>query len=638
METTERTTTRPNDGEVKERNVVRELNLFVGGKKRREEAKEEAKEVIVVNNNNANDDVGGDALSLGVPSSLSVLLPTSDREVKERLRSLDEPICLFGEGKAERRERLKKILSSSTTTAAAAAAGGGGGGGGERRINLAGHGEEGDDEDEDGSNGGEANGNQQRRKKRKETFYTEGSALLTRARMRTVKFSLQCAKERVLTDSSNNDGGLIDARSEEEGKEKKKENEKERRVALFLNRRRKECADLKKSRLAPVSSVVGDSRPLSAVASILFERHDRSHRGLMLASSIKNESNSVEEDFRTESLGVILSGSWTGAVKVWNVRNSVSREKEEEKEERREGMMRDRSNEENIGCILAHTIKASEERITGLAFSPLIMATIENEDLPAFASASMDGTCNLFSFSGRKRASLVGHVGRLAKVKYHPSGTSIATAGYDKTIRLWDANTSQEIFCQEAHSRPSYDCTFNDDGSLLFSTGLDAYARMWDLRSGRCLWTMKGHSKGVTSISVDVTNSLCVTGGEDNLVKVWDLRKQVNAYTIPAHSGLVSSVSFEPRRGCWFSSSSFDGTVKLWSALDFSLLSRLEGHEGKVMDCSLGRVASGGGGGGENRKSSSNSSSSSSDDGGERSGFGGFIASAGYDRTLKIWK
>ena len=35
---------------------------------------------------------------------------------------------------------------------------------------------------------------------------------------------------------------------------------------------------------------------------------------------------------------------------------------------------------------------------------------------------------------------------------------------------------------------------------------------------------------------------------------------------------------------------------------------------------------------------SSNSSSSSSDDGGERSGFGGFIASAGYDRTLKIWK
>ena len=175
----------------------------------------------------------------------------------------------------------------------------------------------------------------------------------------------------------------------------------------------------------------------------------------------------------------------------------------------------------------------------------------------------------------------------------------------------------------------------------MFSTGLDAYARMWDLRSGRCLWTMKGHSKGVTSISVDVTNSLCVTGGEDNLVKVWDLRKQENAYTIPAHSGLVSSVSFEPRRGCWFSSSSFDGTVKLWSALDFSLLARLEGHEGKVMDCSLGRTAAAGGGGGGRGgggRRSRSSGSSSSDNDGERSNTGGFIASAGYDRTLKIWK
>ena len=416
--------------------------------------------------------------------------------------------------------------------------------------------------------------------------------------MRAAKFSLQRARERVLADSKN-----------DKSNNNREKEEKETR-ATFFNRRRKECANLKRSRFAPVSSVIGDSRPLSAVASLFFEPDEGSVNGLMLASSIKNENDAVEKDFHTESLGVVLSGSWTGAVKVWNVRNSVNKENEDKEEQKEETM---KSSDVNISCSSAYTIRASEERITGLAFSPLIGATIDNEDLPAFASASMDGTCALFNFSGKKLASLVGHVGRLAKVKYHPSGTSIATAGYDKTIRLWDANTSQEIFCQEAHSRPSYDCAFNGDGSLLFSTGLDSYARMWDLRSGRCLWTMKGHSKGVTSISVDVTNSLCVTGGEDNLVKVWDLRKQENAYTIPAHSRLVSSVSFEPKRGCWFISSSFDGTIKLWSAIDFSLLACLEGHEGKVMDCSLGRA-------------------------GERRDFPGLIASAGYDRTLKIWK
>ena len=559
--------------------VVRELNLFVG--KREGETRKEEEPLLLEEHH------GGHLQNARLPPRL----PTSDREVKERLRSVNEPICLFGEGKAERRERLKRILLSTKTT-------------GEQEEGVitttttTTAGREEDEEYEDDRSNGETDANSRRRKKRKETFYTEGSALLTRARMRAAKFSLQRARERVLADSKN-----------DKSNNNREKEEKETR-ATFFNRRRKECANLKRSRFAPVSSVIGDSRPLSAVASLLFEPDEGSVNGLMLASSIKNENDAVEEDFHTESLGVVLSGSWTGAVKVWNVRNSVNKENEDKEEQKEETM---KSSDVNISCSSAYTIRASEERITGLAFSPLIGATIDNEDLPAFASASMDGTCALFNFSGKKLASLVGHVGRLAKVKYHPSGTSIATAGYDKTIRLWDANTSQEIFCQEAHSRPSYDCAFNGDGSLLFSTGLDSYARMWDLRSGRCLWTMKGHSKGVTSVSVDVTNSLCVTGGEDNLVKVWDLRKQENAYTIPAHSRLVSSVSFEPKRGCWFSSSSFDGTIKLWSAIDFSLLACLEGHEGKVMDCSLGRA-------------------------GERRDFPGLIASAGYDRTLKIWK
>lgn len=36
---------------------------------------------------------------------------TDDVEVKKNLRHLNEPICLFGEGPAERRRRLKELLS-----------------------------------------------------------------------------------------------------------------------------------------------------------------------------------------------------------------------------------------------------------------------------------------------------------------------------------------------------------------------------------------------------------------------------------------------------------------------------------------------------------------------------------------------
>ena len=36
---------------------------------------------------------------------------TDDEEVKKDLRTVGEPICLFGEGPADRRQRLKDILS-----------------------------------------------------------------------------------------------------------------------------------------------------------------------------------------------------------------------------------------------------------------------------------------------------------------------------------------------------------------------------------------------------------------------------------------------------------------------------------------------------------------------------------------------
>merc|ERR1719232_2054245 len=40
----------------------------------------------------------------------AINVSTSDSEVKEDLRKLGEPICLFGEGPADRRNRLRELL------------------------------------------------------------------------------------------------------------------------------------------------------------------------------------------------------------------------------------------------------------------------------------------------------------------------------------------------------------------------------------------------------------------------------------------------------------------------------------------------------------------------------------------------
>lgn len=38
-------------------------------------------------------------------------IPTNDQEVKMRLREMNNPICLFGEGPADRRDRLRVKVS-----------------------------------------------------------------------------------------------------------------------------------------------------------------------------------------------------------------------------------------------------------------------------------------------------------------------------------------------------------------------------------------------------------------------------------------------------------------------------------------------------------------------------------------------
>ncbi|KAJ5122821.1 uncharacterized protein N7443_002920 [Penicillium atrosanguineum] len=96
----------------------------------------------------------------------ATVVPTDDTRVRMRLRELGEPITLFGEGLADRRDRLRELLTD-----------------------LAEIQREGDVEMEEAE--GEEGGEQQ------EEFYTEGSDELLEARKAIAHFSLPRAKARV---------------------------------------------------------------------------------------------------------------------------------------------------------------------------------------------------------------------------------------------------------------------------------------------------------------------------------------------------------------------------------------------------------------------------------------------------------
>lgn len=385
---------------------------------------------------------------------------------------------------------------------------------------------------------------------KRELFYTEGSDELLKVRHEIASYSLPRAKER-----------LKRAR-ESRASHQNDENDPEGRFGEVVEL---DVYAAKTSKMETEASIVGDERPL---CDVRFSRVDNG--------------------------AVLLSASWTGIVKLWK------------------GDAEGNVLEKHV------SIKASEDRVTGADLHPEASAdwlmndtrnkNPSNSGRVFFASASADGTAGLWSSQGTLLKTLKGHVGRLGRTKFYPSGKFIATCGFDQTWRLWDCEVGTELLCQEGHSRAVYDLCFHPDGSLATSVGLESHGRVWDLRTGHNILNLKGHAKPILTCDFSPNGAHCVTGGEDNTVKVWDLRNTKGClYTVPAHGKSITSVRYEPSHGGFFVSASHDGDVKAWSAVDFSLKRRMRGHESRVaaVDVTFG---------------------------------GGSCVSVGHDRTMKLWK
>jgi WD40 repeat protein len=79
--------------------------------------------------------------------------------------------------------------------------------------------------------------------------------------------------------------------------------------------------------------------------------------------------------------------------------------------------------------------------------------------------------------------SLAGHAGPVTKVAWHPHEPWLATAGKDRTVRLWNATNGQAMKVLEGYGSWVTDAAWVADGALLATTGADQILRVWDLRA-----------------------------------------------------------------------------------------------------------------------------------------------------------
>jgi WD40 repeat protein len=188
-----------------------------------------------------------------------------------------------------------------------------------------------------------------------------------------------------------------------------------------------------------------------------------------------------------------------------------------------------------------------------------------NKSGTILATASVDRSVKVWDLeSGEELLTLAGHGGTVNAVAFHPLGTYIATASSDQKVKFWDLGSGDEVRTISGHSDHVVDVAFSYDGNQIATTSRDGTAKLWETSTGEELITFRGHSGSVNAVAFSPAGDLLVTGGEDATARVWDLPSGEELIVLTGHKGPIFHIVFSPITGTPVATSSLDGTAKAW--------------------------------------------------------------------------
>src|SRR5205085_4207688 len=85
----------------------------------------------------------------------------------------------------------------------------------------------------------------------------------------------------------------------------------------------------------------------------------------------------------------------------------------------------------------------------------------------------------------REVRKLTGHEQYVASVAFTPDGRLLASASWDKSVRLWEVATGQALAVIPADPHGVACVVISADGRLLATAGFDGTARLWEVATGR---------------------------------------------------------------------------------------------------------------------------------------------------------
>jgi WD40 repeat protein len=161
-------------------------------------------------------------------------------------------------------------------------------------------------------------------------------------------------------------------------------------------------------------------------------------------------------------------------------------------------------------------------------------------------------------------------------------GDLLAVGRYDGLIDVWTGTASQRVHHLRGSIGAINALAFSPDGTTLASAGDDLLVRLWQMADGTVVLpsaTLKKHTNRALAVAYGPEN-LLISGGADNAVIRWRDGRQLPSPQ--GHTGPIPHIAFSPD-GAAYATASADGTARLWRARDGVLSRVLRGQGGGVI-------------------------------------------------------
>uniref|UniRef100_A0A915BX92 NLE domain-containing protein n=1 Tax=Parascaris univalens TaxID=6257 RepID=A0A915BX92_PARUN len=144
------------------------------------------------------------------------------------------------------------------------------------------------------------------------------------------------------------------------------------------------------------------------------------------------------------------------------------------------------------------------------------------------------------------------------------SGEILVSGSDDFTLYLWRPTTEKKpVARMTGHQQLINQVVFSPDARYIASASFDKSIKLWCGRTGAFIDTLRGHVQAVYQIAWSADSRLLVSGSADSTLKVWDMRKRGISEDLPGHGDEVYAVDWSPD-GERVASGGKDKVLKLW--------------------------------------------------------------------------